>query len=297
MFRPGPRQFLPDVIKVKQGVKEIEYLTPELRPILGNTYGSIVYQEQVQQIFRDLAGYSLGQADIVRRAMSKKKLKVIEAERDSFLHGDPKRGIHGCVAAGIDEDAANTLFDQMTDFAAYAFNRSHAACYAVVAYQTAWLKYHYPSEYMTAVFNNSKFEKFQGLVADLKELGVEIAPPDVNASELKFTLSDDGKILFGLGAIKGLGNSVFSIVKERENGEFNSLSDFVIRTLPGKSILEELTWSGAFDHFIANRKQLSEAIPDYLAAIKKVKDAEKKLQTESEKSKKESSCNEKRAYV
>lgn len=287
MFRPGPLQFLPDVIKVKQGVKEIEYLTPELRPILGNTYGSIVYQEQVQQIFRDLAGYSLGQADIVRRAMSKKKLKVIEAERDSFLHGDPKRGIHGCVAAGIDEDAANTLFDQMTDFAAYAFNRSHAACYAVVAYQTAWLKYHYPSEYMTAVFNNSKFEKFQGLVADLKELGVEIAPPDVNASELKFTLSDDGKILFGLGAIKGLGNSVFSIIKERENGEFNSLSDFVMRTLPGKAILEELTWSGAFDRFIANRKQLSEAIPDYLAAIKKVKDAEKKLQTESEKSKKE----------
>lgn len=288
MFRPGPLQFLPDVIKVKQGVKEIEYLTPELRPILGNTYGSIVYQEQVQQIFRDLAGYSLGQADIVRRAMSKKKLKVIEAERDSFLHGDAKRDIHGCVAIGIDADAANTLFDQMTDFAAYAFNKSHAACYAVVAYQTAWLKYHYPAEYMTAVFNNSKFEKFQGLVTDLKELDVEIAPPDVNGSELKFSLSDDGKILFGLGAIKGLGDSVSGIVKERENGEFNSFSDFILRTLPGKSILEGLTWSGAFDRFTPNRKQLSEALPGYLTAIKKVKDAEKKLQTETEERKRES---------
>ena len=288
MFRPGPLQFLPDVIKVKQGVKEIEYLTPELRPILGNTYGSIVYQEQVQQIFRDLAGYSLGQADIVRRAMSKKKLKVIEAERDSFLHGDATRNIHGCVAIGIDEDAANTLFDQMTDFAAYAFNKSHAACYAVVAYQTAWLKYHYPAEYMTAVFNNSDFDKFQGLTADLKELNVEISAPDVNASELDFSLSDEGKILFGLGAIKGLGNSVSGIIKEREeNGEFNSLADFAIRTLAGKSILEGLTWSGAFDRFADNRKQISESIPTFLNAIKKVKDAEKKFETESDLKKKE----------
>lgn len=285
MFRPGPLQFLPDVIRVKQGLKPITYLVPELEHILSKTYGSITYQEQVQQIFRDLAGYSLGQADIVRRAMSKKKLKVIEAERNAFLYGDPERKIRGCKANGIDVTAANKLFDQMTDFAAYAFNRSHAACYAVVAYQTAWLKYHYTTEYMTAVLNNTPFEKYQGLIGDLKNLNVDIKEPDINKSALVFSISDD-EICFGLSSIKGLGDSVLPIIKERENGAFVSLADFVMRTIPSKTVLEGLTWSGAFDSFNKNRSQIADSIPKYLEAEKKYKAAEKKFVSEINEGKK-----------
>lgn len=276
-FRPGPMQYLPNIIAVKRGEKGISYLTEKLEPILRDTYGATVYQEQVQEIFRQLAGYSLGQADIVRRAMSKKKEKVLAAERESFLHGDSTRNITGCVANGISEQVANKLFDEMTDFAKYAFNKSHAACYAVVSYQTAWLKLHYPREYMKAVLNSSPFDKVPGLVMDLRSMGIEVKAPDVNYSRLGFSLLDNA-ILFGLGTIKGLGDSVNEVIKEREkNGYFQSLSDFVIRTNGQKKILEGMTYSGAFDAFCDNRAAVADLIPEYLKHVKKIKDYQKKL--------------------
>lgn len=276
-FRPGPMQYLPNIIAVKRGEKNVTYLTEKLEPILRNTYGSTVYQEQVQEIFKQLAGYSFGQADIVRRAMSKKKDDVLAAERNSFLHGDPERNIAGCVANGISERTANQLFDEMTDFAKYAFNKSHAACYAVVSYQTAWLKLHYPREYMKAVLNSSPFDKVPGLVMDLRTMGIEVKAPDINHSKLGFSLMDNA-ILFGLGTIKGLGDSVNLVITEREkNGYYQSLSDFVIRTNGQKKILECMTNSGAFDAFCENRAAIADLIPEYLKHVKKIKDYQKKL--------------------
>lgn len=285
MYRPGPLQFLPDVIAVKNGKKKVSYLTPELEPILSATYGSITYQEQVQEIFKQLAGYSLGQADLVRRAMSKKKDAVLRAEREAFVDGDVERNIPGCVKNGISFQAANTLFDEMTDFAKYAFNKSHAACYAVVAYQTAWLKCHYPKEYMKAVLNNTPFDKVPGLMKDLKIMGIPSKAPDVNLSDLGFTLHD-GAIVFGLGSIKGLGKSVTGVVEDRkEHGNFRSLQDFILRTGASKKILEGFTEAGALDGFCENRDAIKAVIPDYVKIGKKVKDYEKKLteQTDAKK--------------
>lgn len=277
MYRPGPMQFLPDVIAVKNGRKQISYLTPALEPILSATYGSITYQEQVQEIFKQLAGYSLGQADLVRRAMSKKKDAVLRAERDAFVNGDVNRNIPGCAANHITLEAANTLFDEMTDFAKYAFNKSHAACYAVVAYQTAWLKCHYPKEYMKSVLNNTAFDKVPGLMKDLKIMGIPSKAPDVNLSGIGFTLHD-GAIVFGLGSIKGLGKSVAGVVEERNtNGTFRSLQDFILRTGATKKILEGFTNAGAFDGFCENRDAIKAIIPDYVKIGKKVRDYEKKL--------------------
>lgn len=278
MFRPGPLQFLPDVIAVKTGKKPVSYLTPELEPILKGTYGSITYQEQVQEIFRNLAGYSLGQADIVRRAMSKKKDSVLRAERTSFLNGDPERGIVGCVANHISATAANTLFDEMTDFAKYAFNKSHAACYAVVSYQTAWLKYYYPKEYMKAVLNNTDFEKIPGLIRDLNVMKIGVKAPDINLSEQGFSLQS-GNIMFGLGSIKGLGKSVDGVREEREkNGPYTSVQDFALRTKASKTILENFTNAGAFDGFCKNRAAITAIIPDLLKVIKTLKSQEKRLE-------------------
>ena len=162
--------------------------------------------------------------------MSKKKEKVLAAEREAFLHGDETRNIPGCIANGIAESAANELFDEMTEFAKYAFNKSHAACYAVVAYQTAWLKYHYPAEYMTAVLNNVDFDKYAGLFADLRQMRIQVLVPDINRSDLSFTIEDSKKIRFGLAKIKGLGKSVLGIVQERnQNGAYNSIGDFAVR--------------------------------------------------------------------
>lgn len=277
MYRPGPMQFLPDVIAVKNGRKQVSYLTPELEPILSATYGSITYQEQVQEIFKQLAGYSLGQADLVRRAMSKKKDAVLRAEREAFIHGDAERSIPGCIANGISLEAANTLFDEMTDFAKYAFNKSHAACYAVVAYQTAWLKCHYPKEYMKSVLNNTAFDKVPGLMKDLKLMKISSKAPDVNLSDLGFTLYN-GEIVFGLGSIKGLGKSVTGVVEERKaHGAFRSLQDFVLRTGATKKILEGFASAGAFDGFCKNRTAIMAVIPDYVKIGKKVKNYEKKL--------------------
>ena len=278
MFRPGPLQFLPDVIAVKNGRKQVSYLTPELEPILKSTYGSITYQEQVQEIFRSLAGYSLGQADLVRRAMSKKKDSVLRAERSSFLNGDPERNIAGCVANNISVTAANELFDEMTDFAKYAFNKSHAACYAVVAYQTAWLKYYYPREYMKSVMNNTDFDKLPGLIRDLKTMGIGIKAPDINLSEQGFSLHD-GNIVFGLGSIKGLGKSVDGVEQVRaKGGAFKSIQDFILRTDAGKTILTNFTDAGAFDSFCTNRAAITAMIPEYLTVMKKIKDQRKRLE-------------------
>lgn len=276
-YRPGPMQYLPNIIAVKKGEKRISYLTEKIEPILRNTYGSIIFQEQVQEVFKQLAGYSLGQADIVRRAMSKKKDEVLAAERNSFLYGDPERNIAGCIPNGISEHTAGKLFDEMTDFAKYAFNQSHAACYAVVSYQTAWLKLHYPREYMKAVLNSSPFDKVPGLVMDLRTMGIEVKAPDVNHSKLGFSLMDNA-ILFGLGSVKGLGDSVSEVITEREkNGYYQSISDFVIRTNGQKKILECMTYSGAFDIFCDNRAAVADLIPEYLKHVKKIKDYQKKL--------------------
>ncbi|MGN0241609.1 MAG: DNA polymerase III subunit alpha, partial [Candidatus Weimeria sp.] len=203
-YRPGPMQFLDDIIAVKNGRKEITYLTPKLEPILKNTYGAIIYQEQVMKICQDLAGYSLGGADLVRRAMSKKKAEKLAHERDAFIHGDKERGISGCVANGIPEKVADKIFDQMMDFASYAFNKSHAAAYAYNSYVTAWLKCYYPAEFYAAALNwASDPDKFKALLKDAKSYGIKVLPPDINASEKEFTV-ENGKIRFALSKIKGV---------------------------------------------------------------------------------------------
>lgn len=282
MYRPGPLQFLGDVINVKSGKRKAVYLTPELKPILENTYGSITYQEQVQEIFKQLAGYSLGQADLVRRAMSKKKEKLLKAEREAFINGDPERGITGCSTNGISVEIANTIFDEVMEFSRYAFNKSHAACYAVVAYQTAWLKYHYPAQYMCAVLNSTDFDGVQKLCGDLGRMGIPFAGPDINISRQGFSIYD-GKIYFGLGSIKGMGVATDYIEGERaENGAYRSVGDFMGRTLVSQKIYEAFVKTGAFDSFCTNRKALITLSDEYDKGIKAVKADLKKLDTEAD---------------
>ena len=265
MFRPGPMQYIDDVIAVKQGQKPLTYLTPELEPILSKTYGAIVYQEQVMQIFQKLAGYSLGQADLVRRAMSKKKEEKLKQERDAFIYGDDDRNIEGCIKRGITREAADALFDSMLDFARYAFNKSHAACYALVAYQTAWLKYHYPNEFLCAMFNNKPVEKYGPLIEDCRALNIELLPPDINRSGSTFRL-EDGKIRYGLTGIKGINDAAGLIIRLREGARtyhpFVSIEDFIIRYIEyyGETInrkdAENLVHAGCFDCFAKNRREV-----------------------------------------
>lgn len=208
------------------------YACPQLEPILKPTYGCIVYQEQVMQIVRDLAGYTLGRSDLVRRAMSKKKQSVMEKERANFICGNPEENVPGCIANGIDEQTAGQIYDMMMDFAKYAFNKSHAACYAVVAYQTAYLKYYYPVEFMaalmTSVIDNPK--KVSEYILNCRNMGIAILPPDVNAGEAGFSVTD-GKIRYALTAIKSVGRPIIdSLVQERkERGPFTNLKDFITR--------------------------------------------------------------------
>ncbi len=292
MYRPGPMQYLEGMIDVKQGKRLIHYKIPQLEPILRSTYGCIAFQEQVQEIFKQLAGYSYGQADLVRRAMSKKREVDLEEERKSFIYGDEKRAIAGCVKNGISEENADALFSQLKEFAGYAFNKSHAACYGVVSYQTAWLKYHYPLEYMKAVLNHTSFEKVPGLVMDLKEMGIKIHAPDINCSEKGFCIPA-GELWFGLGSIKGIGEAAVGVVEERrKNGTFLSLQDFVLRVQPSKNILEGFIGSGAMDGFCENRKAMMEAVPGYLKLLKKMKEYEKKLDEDEEKGR-SGSCRQK----
>ncbi len=262
LYRPGPMDFIPKYIEGKNNPESITYECKELEHILAPTYGCIVYQEQVMQIVRDLAGYSLGRSDLVRRAMSKKKLDVMEKERQNFIYGNQEENIPGCVNNGISEKVANNIFDEMTDFAKYAFNKSHAAAYAVLSYQTAYLKYYYPTEFMAALMNSviDNSSKIALYIEHCRQLGLEILPPDINNGESRFSVSSN-KIVYGLSAIKGVGKSVIDgIVEEREkNGQFTSLRDFATR-LSGKEVnkrtIESFIKAGALDSLPGTRKQL-----------------------------------------
>lgn len=262
LYRPGPMDFIPRYIQGKNDQEHIQYLCPELEPILAPTYGCIVYQEQVMQIVRDLAGYSYGRSDLVRRAMSKKKASVMEKEKNNFIYGNEEEGVEGCIKRGIPEDVARQIYDEMTDFAKYAFNKSHAAAYAVVSYQTAYLKCHYPVEFMAALMTSfmEHTGKITEYIMNCRKLGIEILPPDINEGEYRFT--PDGKnIRYGLAAIKGVGRSVIDeIVAERERGgAFASLKDFCSRLSGGKAVnkrtLESFIKAGAMDSLPGTRKQ------------------------------------------
>ena len=266
LYRPGPMDQIPRYIKGKKHPGHNEYTHPRLEPILNVTYGCMVYQEQVMQIVRDLAGYSLGRADLVRRAMGKKKLDVMAKEREVFIHGqvdeDGNVIVPGCVRNGIDEESANKIFDEMAEFAKYAFNKSHAACYAVVAYRTAYLKAYYPAEFMAATLNSflGNLDKIPQYIDECKDLGIEILKPQINKSHSKFTV-EDGKIRFGLGSIKNVGTvPINNIVKERnENGNFKSFTDFCERIADeavNKKCVESLIKAGAFDEFEQTRSTL-----------------------------------------
>ena len=263
LYRPGPMESIPKFIACKHDPKKVTYLIPQLEPILSITYGCIVYQEQVIQIFQQLAGYSLGQADMLRRAMSKKKVKDIEREREAFLHGDPARNISGCVANGIDEKAAQEIYEEIYAFANYAFNKAHAAAYAVVAYQTAYFKCHYTKEYMAALLSSvlDSSDKVGEYFNECRECGIKLLPPDVNRSDDRFTVEPEG-IRFGLVAIKNIGRGfILSVVKEREQGGlFKSFQDFCQRMYDcgdmNKRAVENLIRSGAFDSLGDRRSQL-----------------------------------------
>ena len=261
LYRPGPMDFIPQYIKGKNNPDEIHYDCPELEPILKATYGCIVYQEQVMQIVRSLGGYTLGRSDLVRRAMSKKKASVMEKERQNFVYGNEEEGVPGCIHRGISEKTANKIYDDMIDFAKYAFNKSHAAAYAVVSYQTAFLKYYYPVEYMAAlmtsvIHNPSKVAEY---ILSSRKMQIEILPPDINFGESEFS-ADHGAIRYGLSAIKSLGAPMIrAIVEERnENGKYQSLRDFIER-MSGRELnkraIENLIKAGALDQVSGNRRQ------------------------------------------
>ncbi len=270
LYRPGPMDFIPKYIAGKDDQEHITYDCEQLRPILESTYGCIVYQEQVMQIVRDLAGYSYGRSDLVRRAMSKKKAEVMAKERQNFVFGNPEAGVPGCVANGITAEVANRIFDEMTDFASYAFNKSHAACYAVVAYRTAYLKKYYPAEFMAALMTSviDNGDKVSGYIANLRPMGIPLLPPDINEGVAAFSVgrTAEGRkaIRYGLSAIRGLGTQVIdSIVYEREsNGPFISLTDFITRMNgreANKRTIENFIKAGAFDSLPGTRKQMMQA--------------------------------------
>ena len=277
LYRPGPMDQIPRYIANKQDPEHAVYTHPALKPILEVTYGCMVYQEQVMQIVRDLAGYSLGRADLVRRAMGKKKLDVMAKEREYFIHGQVDENgkilIPGCVRNGIDEESANKIFDEMAEFAKYAFNKSHAAAYAVVSYRTAYLKAYYPEEFMAATLNSflGNLDKIPPYIEECKKMNIQILKPDINKSYTKFTVNE-GKIRFGLGSIKNVGTNVVDIiVEERKNkGEYKDFSDFCER-INGKNVnkkcIESLIKSGAFDEFEQTRSTLIASFEDIIDSI------------------------------
>lgn len=262
LYRPGPMDFIPKYLEGKNNPDNITYDCPQLEKILKPTYGCIVYQEQVMQIVRELAGYTLGRSDLVRRAMSKKKQSVMEKEKKNFVYGNPEENVKGCIANGIDEQIAIKIYNDMMDFAKYAFNKSHAAAYAVVSYQTAFLKYYYPVEYMaalmTSVIENST--KVSEYIVTSRSMGIKLLPPDINEGESGFSVKNNS-IVYGLSAIKSIGKSVIdTIVEERElNGKYTSLKNFIER-LSGKEVnkrtVENFIKAGAFDSLDGNRRQL-----------------------------------------
>ncbi len=260
LYRPGPMDFIPKYVRGKNSGAAVTYACPELEPILAPTYGCIVYQEQVMQIVRDLGGYTLGRSDLVRRAMSKKKQYVMEQERKNFIYGNEEEHVPGCVSRGISEQVAKQIYEDMTDFAKYAFNKSHAACYAVVAYQTAWLKYYYPVEFMaallTSVINNAG--KVAEYILVCRNMGIKILSPDINEGEAGFSVSEGG-IRYALTAIRAVGRPVIdAIVSEREaRGPFTNIKDFVTRMAGevNKKAMENFIKAGAFDSLGGTRKQ------------------------------------------
>ena len=280
LYRPGPMDFIPQYIRGKNNPDSITYDCPELESILEPTYGCIVYQEQVMQIVQKLAGYTLGRADLVRRAMSKKKAAVMQQERQNFVYGNEAEHVPGCISNGISEQVANKIYDDMIDFAKYAFNKSHAAAYAVVAYQTAWLKYYYPVEFMAALMtsvidNSSKVSEY---ILTCRQMGIQILPPDINESVSAFSVSN-GAIRYGLNAIKSVGKPVIEeIIQERkERGDFEDLADFINRMSGhevNKRAVENFIKAGAFDCFPANRRQMMMIYGQIMddAAQKKKKD-------------------------
>ena len=262
LYRPGPMSSIPKFIESKHNPEKVTYHHPSLEPILANTYGCIVYQEQVIQIFRELAGYSVGQADMVRRAMSKKKVKDIQREREAFLHGDPERNIAGCAANGVPEEIAQAIYTDIADFAEYAFNKSHSLVYAIVCYQTAWLKCHHPREYMAALLTSvlDDGKKVAKYIATCREMGIAVLPPDVNQSGADFTVVEEG-VRFGLVALKGVGwGFINSLLLERERGgPFSDFLDFCDRLYDhdiNQRVVESLIKSGAFDAMGCRRSQL-----------------------------------------
>lgn len=273
LYRPGPMDFIPQYIEGKNNPDSIHFLCPQLEPILSATYGCIVYQEQVMQIVRSLGGYTLGRSDLVRRAMSKKKAAVMEKERQNFVYGNEEEGVPGCINRGISEEVANKIYEQMMDFAKYAFNKSHAAAYAVVAYQTAYLKCHFPVEFMAALMTSviDNPPKVAGYILSSRKMGIDILPPDINKGDSTFSV-DGGGIRYGLSAIKSIGKPVIeAIVAERnQRGSFTSLRDFIER-MTGKDVnkkaIENFIKAGAFDELPGNRRQKMMVYAQILDAI------------------------------
>lgn len=285
LYRPGPMAYIPTYIENKLNPEKIKYDTPLLEHILKVTYGVIVYQEQVMQIFQDLAGFSLGQADLVRRAMGKKNKAELMAQKDKFIFGNIKDGgnIEGAVSRGIPKEVAAKIFGDMESFASYAFNKAHATCYAVLAYRTAYLKRFYPKEFLAAILNNriDKIEEVSKYIIYLKEKNILVLPPDINKSKVFFSVQDNG-VRFGLSALKGVGiGATQSIIQERERGgKFRSFSDFVFRCAPflNKRMLEGLIFAGAFDQFGQNRAQLYAVYSNVLDKANKISKQKQSLQ-------------------
>ena len=271
LYRPGPMDFIPKYIHNKHNPKDIVYDTPYLEPILKNSYGVIIYQEQVMQIFQQLAGYSLGQADLVRRAMAKKKKKELMEQKDKFIYGAPDEGITGCASLGIPAEVAAKIFADMESFASYAFNKSHAAAYAVVAYRTAYLKAFYPKEFLAGILNDriDKIEEISKYIMYMKEKNIPVLPPDINKSKAIFYVEGNG-LRIGLGALRGVGqDAIEAVIKERdENGLFKDFADFVQRCAKhiNKRIMESLIYAGAFDGF-ANRAQVAAVYEEVLSRV------------------------------
>ncbi len=272
LYRPGPMDFIPKYIHNKHHPEDIVYDTPHLEPILKNSYGVIVYQEQVMQIFQQLAGYTYGQADLVRRAMSKKKKKELMEQKDKFIHGAPSEGITGCVSKGIPEEIAAKIFGDMESFASYAFNKSHAAAYAVVAYRTAYLKAFYPKEFLAGILNDriDKIEEISKYITYMKERNIAVLPPDINKSKEIFWVEGDG-IRIGLGALRGVGQeAIAAVIDERnKNGEFKDFADFAVRCAKyvNKRIVESLIYAGAFDSFGYARSQVAAVYEEVLTRV------------------------------
>lgn len=277
LYRPGPMDFIPKYIEGKKHPERVSYEHPRIESILKSTYGCIVYQEQVMQIVRELAGYSMGRSDLLRRAMSKKKASVMEKERKNFVYGNPEEGIPGCLSAGISEQVANHIYDEMIDFAKYAFNKSHAACYALIAYQTAYLKCYYPAEFYAALM--SSFMDNAGKTAEYLEFArdreIPILPPDINLAESGFSVSD-ASIRYGLSAVKGIGRSAAEqiIEERRRGGKFRDLEDFLLRISDrgvNRRAVESLIYSGALDSLPGNRREKVTALPFLLESKSKEK--------------------------